>query len=503
MEISHVLILEDEDVYYKPLAQALNEIDPKLNLIRFRDLQAFHDWFAEQIRPPVKSIHVPLVIGKIQFLGPQFFPFISRLKTRMGEVGFCPPDHLTRFVLTSFDDPDLKRSEIESRVISNVIFKPFDFALLKQHLRIALAGTESVNDSTVYQLKASIQIEMLKDVQMIEINEVGFASISYRAIAPGSLCKYYIPRLRQGRISSVYARAISCTPLPGATPQFRVEFLFTAMTDAQVKHLRLDLLQSKNPHADQETLLHAAPSATEEIRALELVAEPHGSSKTREALSEKFSNIRWLDPKDPTTWREIDLVIVNREGSSDHFFSADEAKAWNAQLSAIAARPSAKQIRILATRPLASENDRKSALSTFTDIVEAAVDVPLDRLYLFKRLARYLTNLTTTDKLTLAILKTQSVIMAGNLVDITEISEAGLTIKYYRSISEGAFRRFCLTLPHDEDDPEFIANCYLTEPRDKIFHNQFTFFGVTDHALKHIRGWMLHYHVEQKQKYRL
>jgi hypothetical protein len=97
----------------------------------------------------------------------------------------------------------------------------------------------------------------------------------------------------------------------------------------------------------------------------------------------------------------------------------------------------------------------------------------------------------------------KEVIRVANPVEVAEISEAGLVVNYYRSISLGAFRHF--VLPNNESDSylEFRTNCnyFSAHPTEKDqFQNHFVFFGITDVYLKKIRVWILENYVLSKQK---
>lgn len=96
----------------------------------------------------------------------------------------------------------------------------------------------------------------------------------------------------------------------------------------------------------------------------------------------------------------------------------------------------------------------------------------------------------------------QERIRVANPVEVSEISEAGLVINYYRPISLGSFRQFVLPKAGEETFSEFHTNCNFSAPHPSekdLFQNHFIFFGVTDGFLKKIRLWILENYVQSKQ----
>ena len=114
----------------------------------------------------------------------------------------------------------------------------------------------------------------------------------------------------------------------------------------------------------------------------------------------------------------------------------------------------------------------------------------------------FLPQLHLTEELNLPTVLHRHVAKAARPIEISEFSEAGLVIKYYRPISAGAFREFVLWLPHELDLPEFLATCNYNEESQAekgVFFNHFIFFGLNDHFLRHLRRWILQNHVQSKE----
>ena len=92
---------------------------------------------------------------------------------------------------------------------------------------------------------------------------------------------------------------------------------------------------------------------------------------------------------------------------------------------------------------------------------------------------------------------------AAQELQVEEVSEAGLIMRYYRSVSIGAFREFVLWQPYEIGAPEMIATCNFVEQdtgEKKDFKLHFVFFAMSEVFLKQIRLWIRDTYVLSKEK---
>lgn len=151
---------------------------------------------------------------------------------------------------------------------------------------------------------------------------------------------------------------------------------------------------------------------------------------------------------------------------------------------------------------LARTNPTDQEKRALGEMVKDIFFVPMDALYMIKKLVLFLPQLSPLEKLQLPTICQQEIAKAASPIEISEFSEAGLVMKYYRAITPGAFREFILWLPQELDLPEFLATSNYNEENANekgVFFNHFVFFGMNDHYLKHIRRWILQNHVLSKE----
>jgi hypothetical protein len=129
--------------------------------------------------------------------------------------------------------------------------------------------------------------------------------------------------------------------------------------------------------------------------------------------------------------------------------------------------------------------------------------LPVDRLYLMQKIITLMPDLQILeDPIELISIKHHEKIKSARPIQIEELSEASVIMKYDRSISLGSFREFVLWQPYEVGAPEIEATCNFSEETTEkgVFRLHFVFFGVQDSILKAVRNWILENYVHSKDK---
>lgn len=125
---------------------------------------------------------------------------------------------------------------------------------------------------------------------------------------------------------------------------------------------------------------------------------------------------------------------------------------------------------------------------------------PVDRNFMVMKIKSVFGLLEPSD---LEVFEKKGIVKVANPVEVSEISEAGIILKYHRAMTLGAFRKFVLVAPKETEILEYLGNCNYTqemEGEEKYFQNHFVFFGMKDHFLKYIRLWIRENYIQQKEK---
>lgn len=524
-----IYVLEDDERVQKDLFETLHSIDPKLHIRFFSTLAAFHGFLTAALSEGAKAIathgekaandtsdsvepseghELSLVIAKYEFFGKKNMGLIKRARDFFLRKKMCSEQAPTALVLTAFDSPDFDIALVEERIINNVIFKPFDKLILKQHLEFAITGRQPLTTATVASYKINSTIEMLKEVNLHTLNEIGFSTLNNQNIEIGAFRKYYNEAFVTDEKRSAYAQCVSSKETAPNT--FLCEFQFFGLDNKQISEIRRKILQTKNP--DTEPLHH---SVEQKIRVLLLDEEGHIAKEIESFLELKFTNVEIfhysaitqllsdLSDKDTIQKRELppgfDMVIANYD-----VFIVEKEKRWEMIKQALTDRHK-KYTYPESNIPLYLISRMKIPLDEmrhFPQWVREIFFYPLDKNYMTRKLLKADPRFSNKEQIFLSSIKDQTPLKVANPVEITQISEAGLILKYYRQMSIGAFREFILWRPQELQTPEITGTVNYTEKAEgqDYYLNHFVFFGMKDHYLKHIRLWLLDAHIKTKDQ---
>jgi hypothetical protein len=534
--MSIACIIEQDALTTQQIENTLKEIDGRLNILKFRDLEGFYKWFSvliEQIeaesqlptnsnqnlkRP--KREDLKLLIGDIQFLGPNYFSLIEKMRKLMVRRNLILKEDDLAILLTAFESPSMDVKQIESRIITNIVFKPFDLPILKQQMQIALASQKAISDFSVFTQKLNATAEMLKEVQLESFTELGFTTRSNRALKVDDVSKYYSRHFATPGLASLHARCVSCEPHPIYPTEFKTEFRFTGISNAQVKKLRQSLFsfeaEDDRIHKVTKKILPKAPKKM--IPSLPLInflifIKPGNDPalELKDALEQNLANIDVTFNRNMAQFMEAlgknDSSVLGHKPIHalilhvDHFNPTHGTATWtqiqdqienfNRQFISTKAKP---KILLVSSHELPA-----ASLRSWAPLIDDVVLLPVDRPYLNKRLVTHFPDLQPRQEdIEILSTSTDEVIRVANPIEITSISEACVTLKYYRPISFHSFRRFVLPSNNEGEVHEMLGSCYFSEKQDNVYINHFVFFGITDKYLKYIRKWILERYIASK-----
>jgi len=538
--MKYIYILENEEKFRDEMIEAIRKIDPQLMIRSFTSLEEFSKWIKlvmvegpealpkggqapeNQVEPSGGPHQLQLVISKNEFFGAKHLSLLRKTRELFINKGLCTKEDPTSLVLTSFDNPDFDIKLAEDRIINNVIFKPFDKLILQQHLTFAIGGRHPASAYSVHNMKTTAAIEMLKEVEMEALSDVGFVSISNRPINVGALAKYYSPAFTSLQHRSMMALCVRCEPHPEIKDQFRCGFTYLAADSFQITSIRKQVRQKDIKPFSYQWLTKPPLSMPIEIAVIS--AEENLGQNFKDNIDKNFSNAQvyhftnlqdFLYSIDPALAekdkKNIDFSKLPKIKNTLHAIVADNYlfedsfnERWTTILDTVKAKlkkpdtPSGKtDVFIISKRPFTDPEERKLG-----EVVSDIFFLPTDPIYLAKKLMVFIPSLRPNEETKIVTVSLPHAAKAATPIEISEFSEAGLVFKYYRPISTGAFREFVLWLPHELDTPEFRATCNYNEESKAVkgeFFNHFVFFGTNDHFLKHIRRWILQNHVLSKE----
>lgn len=268
--MDYVFVLEDDHLYRHQIQKALNDVNSLLGVKFFNDLEEFYNWLKEVMAQGTRSwaseeddkdqSRVRLIISRCEFIGHDKLHLLEKVKNLFIRRGMCTEEEPVNFVLTAFDDPGFHIEQYQSPIIANVIFKPFDELILREHLSFALVGRTIPSEFGLSAQKADTTIEMLIGVEMESLSDIGFTVRSKKAFEPGFISKYYGQAFSGERASFVYGRLARCLPHPKYPSEFELDFHFFASEGTQISAIRKRVRNLKDKIVSHERSPPAGPT---------------------------------------------------------------------------------------------------------------------------------------------------------------------------------------------------------------------------------------------------
>ncbi len=213
---------------------------------------------------------------------------------------------------------------------------------------------------------------------------------------------------------------------------------------------------------------------------------------------EKWQTVRpRADIKQPKL--DLDAIIIDTSSVTD------EIQEWAIRLKqfleSTKIEDGSKKIPVIALVPESAIPKLDSFKHTgFADVILT----PFDRKLIIDKLSLHVDGLCNEFGLTFPRYRDFSThIYISQTVIMEMASEFGLQIRFAQPFREGLFLRFFSPLFQDENYDGILARSYAAIPSQKSsdeFHNIFSFFGISDAFMKHIRKWIRDTHIARKEQ---
>lgn len=334
-----VYILEDDQKFQKEMVDAIISIDPQIQIRLFSTLEKFAAWVKFMMTTGVSSIpqggetpswlppvqlseneqhQLAMVISKVEYLGSKQIPLMKKTRDLFISRNICTKEDPTAFVLTTFEDPMFKIKELEDRILNNIIFKPFDKLILTQHLTFAIDGRHPPSKYAISNQKTAAIVEMLKEVKMVAISEVGFLTTSNRKLEKGKVSKYYGNCFVGEKQKSLMAVTVDCKEVPDKTDEFLTSFMYFGVNPEQVSSIRKNIKTKKtNFNHKWEEIFSDSSRFNRPLGVVLIDEEPSHSDEMVDTLSRNFESFQFAKYQSlPEFLVELDPKLVETKGEA-------------------------------------------------------------------------------------------------------------------------------------------------------------------------------------------
>ena len=325
------IVLEDQPEDYSQLDRIIHTLNSKLVVLHFKTVIAFAEWFSSLSREPAPghekvTYRVMLMVSNFKLLGATHVSLFNKINSFMLKMGFLEEGRSRIPLLISARDVDgFDTQPFQNPIFDDIIYKPFDASMCRGKIQWALFGVGAMKKEELLKQKPVVPIEMLKNIEVDNITDVGFRSVIEEKIEPGKLAKYYFPSLKSlGADYGVYANCVRVLASKPPDKIFANEFTFFGLDREraiQIRSIVAPAVSSPSPQpltkaTPQLKSVAAPPPIKGPINGVALV----GLSKEQEKRCEGF-----LD----TAFRNTQVVVY--PNFTDFYTEVDAekaAKAW-------------------------------------------------------------------------------------------------------------------------------------------------------------------------------
>lgn len=464
----YLIAIESDPKCYKEIQESWSDVavESGHEVLLFPSLEKFKTEFEKPDN--INKIILLMLISNDQIKG-DLIADLTALKTK----------YKCELLLSVFDDPLKPIKKVETLPVHNIIYKPFDLTILKEHTRFAILKGDKLKSMYVHTTQSNTEIESLKKFKILQLSEFGFKIDKAYSLDIHKCYKFYHPLFANKKGQHAWGRVINSTA-------DHYELMFAQTHTTILSQLRRKVastpLKIKNPSwiglsENKEVTLSIALQVQEE--PLELALQ---DLFTRNFKDLTFIANKTIDPK-----RKITADVLITEMDYD-------AKQLESQFTK----------KPLVIKIFDKDLSREELEKRF-DLEFIRMEKPIDRALLVKMLKLCFPLLQEAGeeihRITVAPNEPTSL---AEVLKIQDFSEAAITFTDIVRHNVGDI--LDIALPQDDEInlQEIKARVNFASEKssgdkEKVFTHQFVLFGMKDEHLKLIRLWALRKHIDRKK----
>lgn len=291
------IVLEANDDDFAKIEKIFAKVGSGFELLRFKTLADFGVWFKKFVEDPESFYEdendefiCHMLLGYFQIVNNTHFSLLRKISTYFHKHRHLPEgfDQLP-IVISVRDVDEFDVEDYMDPIVGSLLFKPIDHALWPSQIDWAISGIEAQKNETVYQREPKSMLEMLKDIKIDRLSEIGFRSNSMNPIAPGSFGKYYFKEIKKYiPDNGYYARCTKSIPDPNSNGSHLNSFTFFGLTEAKHEALK-KFIKDNN---DGAGLPFDDEVESDPIGMVVLAGESRESKEVVEFLKGSYQNIK-------------------------------------------------------------------------------------------------------------------------------------------------------------------------------------------------------------------
>ncbi len=392
----------------------------------------------------------------------------------------------TNLIITAFEDPLKPLKKTETWPIENIIYKPFDIAILQEHIRFALLRNEKVKTIAVHSSLEKNNIEKIRPYHLLQLSDFGFTIETTTNHTLNTAYKFYHLCFANEKKTSLWGKAISKTPVKSEIKnQLIYEFIFCAPSHTVLTNLRHKMNESKSKnkniawHGFEKNISVTEPQIYIQTNASE------DFDRLKDYFARKFRSAHVFQLSEIAQKEKLscDLLICENQFSVNQLDTLFKVSPLCFRISNDIFKTRAEATEILVTETIRLQK-------------------PIDRNYLGRMMNSYFPSCIESDPNPVNWFQLSDPVLYSELIEVSELSEAAFTYTRDSLLKHGDYQEFAFSEVDENELRPIKAKVQFASPTpdaEKKYAHQVVFFGIRDDILKKLRLWMLQNHIEHKK----
>lgn len=381
-------------------------------------------------------------------------------------------------LLSLFDDPLKPIKNLDNYPVHNVIYKPFDLTIFKEHTRFSIFPNQNIKTQYVHTTSSKNKFELLKKFKITQLSEIGFKIEKNFILDLNKHYKFYHPLFLNKKQQSAWAQVV----YEDAT---HYELIFSLLGNTPLSQIRKRVAAST--HKVKSPNWHWIEKNKKFAIKIYLQLDDEAISKSLEELIlRNFKEIQVIHKKQVKPNEKIQTDIAITEANYDK----------NSLKSDFTEPP--KIIRLFPD--LISNRD---VLESRFEYETYRIEKPADKSFLVKAIRTLFPSVKENEPFQLVTVHMEEYVTLSEEILVTEFSEAGITFNYPKSIPSSELLKIALPQDDETQIKEMKAKIHFVSPNmdnEKLYLHQTILFAMKDELLKLMRLWTLQIHIKKNKQ---
>ncbi|MEZ4871812.1 MAG: hypothetical protein R2827_06105 [Bdellovibrionales bacterium] len=490
-----IFCIQPSDQIFQDIKGAVRALDQHIKLVRFGSAQELSDFikkmmsrnFSERERSNLfpgglpDEMKVLLFIFDADSIDPMNLSSFEEIQRLLVSKRFCDDENPVGFVITDTAPSDEKINKFIHPVVRNFLVTPFEPMTLKGFLRAAIDGNAPVTDE-LYIHKCSEEVEMIKTVQLMEINELGFKTFSDKDFPKNKRARYYSNRFGTGNERPIYAQCMGSKKI--GEENYISSFGFFGASKDHLMTVRKLIMQERNA---VESPIPGEEGTTDKIDFMVLSTNERLFRDAEQFIQERFEGVRVL-------WIETERDFDNIEDKSNVVGVLIQEEVI--EKASLLATPARKCLVNDEWKIFVCGNYevKDSATLDKVKLYEDLLTFPLDRFYFVRKMRQHFPSwrVKKDSPITQRTIEVDEPIETASPIRLNSVSELSISFDYHRAFEVAEARDFRLQMPDGSSERVIkgISN-YCGKKPDGNFICEFVFYAIDEVSLIFIRKWII------------